>query len=59
MTTSFWLKCIQKNYQKVKEDIEGGLAMGIDGYLVMANNTPAEVVQKIISITEQKKISNA
>lgn len=41
-----------------KEDIEQGVALGIDGYIIMASGTPTEIAEKIISIIEQKKISN-
>jgi len=37
-----------------KEDIDRGLALGADGYIVKASATPTEVVNKVISISEEK-----
>ena len=37
-----------------KEDVERGLALGADDYLVKANFTPGEVVQKIPAILSKK-----
>ncbi|MEK7610531.1 MAG: response regulator [Patescibacteria group bacterium] len=40
-----------------KEDIEMGIKLGIDGYIVKASSTPTEVVERIIYIIEQKGVS--
>lgn len=37
-----------------KEDVERGLSLGADDYLVKANFTPAEVVQKIREVLSKK-----
>ena len=42
-----------------KEDIERGLALGVDGYIIKASATPIEVAQKIVAIIEQKKVPKA
>lgn len=34
-----------------KEDVEKGLALGADGYIVKASATPTEVVDKVLEIT--------
>ena len=38
-----------------KDDIEKGLALGIDGYIIKASATPSEVVAKVIDITNHKQ----
>lgn len=38
-----------------KEDVEKGLALGADGYIVKASATPSEVVEKVKEITANKK----
>ncbi len=38
-----------------KEDIEKALAMGVDGYIVKALNTPSEVVAKVTDIAQHIK----
>ncbi len=38
-----------------KEDIEKALAMGVDGYIVKALNTPSEVVAKVTDIAQHPK----
>ncbi|HEY4515237.1 MAG TPA: response regulator [Candidatus Paceibacterota bacterium] len=38
-----------------KEDIERGLSLGADGYIVKASATPTEVVNKVLAIIEEKK----
>lgn len=38
-----------------KEDVEKGLALGADGYIVKASATPTEVVDKVIEIVDHKK----
>ena len=38
-----------------KEDVEKGLALGADGYIVKASATPSEVVEKVVEIVEHKK----
>ena len=40
-----------------KEDIDRGLALGADGYIVKASATPTEVVNRVLSIMEQKSKS--
>lgn len=37
-----------------KDDIEKGLGLGVDGYIVKAAATPSEVVDKVTAIVEQK-----
>jgi len=37
-----------------KEDIEKGLNLGVDGYIVKASATPSEVVEKVAEITLDK-----
>jgi CheY-like chemotaxis protein len=38
-----------------KEDVEKGLSLGADGYIVKASATPTEVVEKVIEIVSHKK----
>ena len=38
-----------------KEDIDRGLALGADGYIVKASATPTEVVNRVSKILEEKK----
>ena len=38
-----------------KEDIERGLSIGADGYIVKASTTPTEVVNKVLEIVGNKK----
>ncbi|MCX6714051.1 MAG: response regulator [Candidatus Vogelbacteria bacterium] len=38
-----------------KEDIERGLSIGADGYIVKASTTPSEVLAKVIEIASNKK----
>ncbi len=38
-----------------REDIEKGLSLGADGYIVKANATPTEVVSKVVEIVSTKK----
>ncbi len=38
-----------------KEDIERGLNLGADGYIVKASATPSEVVNKVFEIVSNKK----
>ena len=38
-----------------KEDIDRGLALGADGYIVKASATPTEVVNKVLAIVKDKK----
>jgi len=42
-----------------KKDIDKGLAMGADDYLVKAHFMPSEVVEKIEKLIQQKDISKA
>jgi len=35
-----------------KEDVEKGLALGADGYIVKASATPSEVVSKVLEIVK-------
>ncbi|MFA6254176.1 MAG: response regulator [Candidatus Paceibacterota bacterium] len=37
-----------------KEDVEKGLALGADGYIVKASATPTEVVEKVVEIVSHK-----
>jgi len=38
-----------------KEDIDKGLALGIDGYIIKASCTPTEVTNKVDEIVQRKK----
>lgn len=38
-----------------KEDVEHGLKLGADGYIVKASATPSEVVTKVLEIMNNKK----
>ena len=38
-----------------KEDVERGLKLGADGYIVKASATPSEVVAKVLDIMSNKK----
>lgn len=40
-----------------KEDIEKGLGLGVDGYIIKASATPSEVVAKVGDIAAHRKIS--
>ncbi|MBI2482063.1 MAG: response regulator [Candidatus Vogelbacteria bacterium] len=40
-----------------KDDVDKGLAVGADGYIIKATATPSEVVAKTIDIAKQKGIS--
>jgi len=37
-----------------KEDVEKGLSLGADGYIVKASATPSEVVDKVVEIVSHK-----
>ena len=37
-----------------REDIDRGMALGADGYIVKASATPTEVVNRVLSISESK-----
>jgi len=38
-----------------KEDVEHGLKVGADGYIIKASATPSEVVTKVLEIMKHKK----
>lgn len=38
-----------------KEDIDRGLALGADGYIVKASATPTEVVNRVLAIMKRKR----
>jgi DNA-binding response OmpR family regulator len=38
-----------------KDDIEKGLNLGVDGYIIKASATPSEVVLKVMDIAKHKK----
>lgn len=38
-----------------KEDIDRGLSLGADGYIVKASATPTEVVNRVLTILEERK----
>ncbi len=40
-----------------KDDVDKGLAVGADGYIIKATATPSEVVAKTVDIAKQKGIS--
>lgn len=37
-----------------KEDIERGLKLGADGYIIKASSTPSEVVEKVLAVRREK-----
>ncbi len=37
-----------------KDDIEKGLKLGADGYIIKASSTPSEVVEKVMAIVKEK-----
>jgi len=37
-----------------KDDIEKGLSLGADGYIIKASSTPSEVVEKVLAIVKEK-----
>ncbi len=39
-----------------QSDIEEGNRLGVAGYIVKANSTPAEVISQVISILDEKKV---
>lgn len=39
-----------------QSDIDKGIALGVEGYIVKANSTPAEVIDQVISILSKKNI---
>jgi len=39
-----------------KEDIEKGMGLGADGYIIKASATPSEVVAKVLDIVKNKKV---
>ncbi|PIR46572.1 MAG: response regulator [Candidatus Vogelbacteria bacterium CG10_big_fil_rev_8_21_14_0_10_45_14] len=41
-----------------KDDIEKGLNLGADGYIIKASSTPSEVVDKVMAIVKEKGIKN-
>ncbi len=38
-----------------KDDVEHGLSLGVDGYIIKATATPSEVVAKVLDIVNHKK----
>lgn len=38
-----------------KEDVEHGLKLGADGYIIKASATPSEVVTKVLDIVDNKR----
>lgn len=48
------VKIILSNKSEQK-DIEEGARLGVSGYIVKANSTPAEVIQQVVKILEDKK----
>lgn len=42
-----------------KEDIERGLKLGADGYIIKASSTPTEVVNKVLEIAKPKAAPSA
>jgi CheY-like chemotaxis protein len=37
-------------------DIDRGMSLGVDGYIIKANSTPLEVVSQVVNILEKKKV---
>jgi CheY-like chemotaxis protein len=40
-----------------QSDVDQGKALGVDGYIVKANSTPAEVIDQVLSILAKKIIN--
>ncbi|MBI2630793.1 response regulator [Candidatus Nomurabacteria bacterium] len=51
------LKVVLSNKSEQK-DIEEGNRLGVAGYIVKANSTPAEVIEQVVKILETKKAQN-
>jgi CheY-like chemotaxis protein len=49
------LKVILSNKSQ-QSDIDEGKKLGVDGYIVKANSTPAEVIDQVIKILEKKVV---
>jgi CheY-like chemotaxis protein len=49
------LKIILSNKSEQK-DIDEGKQLGVAGYIVKANSTPAEVIDQVVKILEEKKL---
>ena len=49
------IKIILSNKSEQK-DIEEGTRLGVSGYIVTANSTPSEVIEKVIKILEDRTI---
>ncbi|MFA6257289.1 MAG: response regulator [Candidatus Paceibacterota bacterium] len=49
------IKIILSNKSEQK-DIEEGNRLGVAGYIVKANSTPAEVIEQVVKILENKKV---
>ncbi|MDQ3076076.1 MAG: response regulator [bacterium] len=47
------IKIILSNKSQ-QSDIDRGLSLGVSGYIVKANSTPAEVIQQVIEIFNKK-----
>ena len=48
------MTCIMLSNLGQQEDINKGLSLGADGYIVKASATPSEVVSKVIEIAKNK-----
>ena len=48
------IKIILSNKSE-QQDIDRGNALGVSGYIVKANSTPAEVIEQVMSIMTKKK----
>jgi CheY-like chemotaxis protein len=49
------LKIILSNKSEQK-DIDEGKQLGVAGYIVKANSTPAEVIDQVVKILEERKV---
>ncbi len=47
------IKIILSNKSQ-QEDVDRGNALGVSGYIVKANSTPAEVIDQVVGILEKK-----
>jgi len=49
------IKIILSNKSQ-QSDIDRGMSLGVQGYIVKANSTPAEVIQQVVEILGKKNI---
>ncbi len=49
------IKIILSNKSQ-QSDVEQGAALGVAGYIVKANSTPAEVIEQVVTILNKKQL---